>query len=45
MDHSIFVGDLAVDVTDQSLQDEFRRFFPSVRGAKVTRPRLAHPTG
>ena len=35
MDHSVFVGDLALDVTDQSLQEEFRQFFPSVRGAKV----------
>jgi len=35
MDHSIFVGDLAVDVTDLSLQEEFRKYFPSVRGAKV----------
>ena len=35
MDHSVFVGDLAPEVTDQSLQDEFRQFFPSVRGAKV----------
>jgi len=38
MDHSIFVGDLAVDVTDLSLQEEFRKYFPSVRGAKVIHP-------
>jgi RNA recognition motif-containing protein len=34
-DHSIFVGDLAPDVTDYLLQETFRANFPSVRGAKV----------
>ena len=34
-DHSIFVGDLAPDVTDLVLQETFRQFFPSVRSAKV----------
>eukprot|EP00250_Pteridium_aquilinum_P004001 c14255_g1_i1 orf=231-1595(+) len=34
-DHSIFVGDLAVDVTDYVLQETFRSRYPSVRGAKV----------
>ena len=34
-DHSIFVGDLAPEVTDLALQEAFRAFFPSVRSAKV----------
>ncbi|KAK9812059.1 hypothetical protein WJX73_001938 [Symbiochloris irregularis] len=34
-DHSVFVGDLAPDVTDYVLQESFRQFFPSVRSAKV----------
>lgn len=34
-DHSIFVGDLAPDVTDYMLQETFRVQYPSVRGAKV----------
>ncbi|KAL6223613.1 hypothetical protein ACLB2K_006996 [Fragaria x ananassa] len=34
-DHSIFVGDLAPDVTDFVLQETFRNTYPSVRGAKV----------
>lgn len=34
-DHSIFVGDLAPDVTDYLLQETFRVQYPSVRGAKV----------
>ncbi|XP_047324644.1 polyadenylate-binding protein RBP47B'-like [Impatiens glandulifera] len=34
-DHSIFVGDLAPDVTDYTLQETFRVQYPSVRGAKV----------
>ncbi|KAG9449496.1 hypothetical protein H6P81_009461 [Aristolochia fimbriata] len=34
-EHSIFVGDLAPDVTDYLLQETFRAQFPSVRGAKV----------
>ncbi|KAL7213652.1 hypothetical protein ACSBR2_016225 [Camellia fascicularis] len=32
---SIFVGDLAPDVTDYLLQETFRTQYPSVRGAKV----------
>lgn len=34
-DHSIFVGDLAPDVTDYLLQETFRVHYSSVRGAKV----------
>ncbi|KAK4492393.1 hypothetical protein RD792_003198 [Penstemon davidsonii] len=34
-EHSIFVGDLAPDVTDYLLQETFRGNYPSVRGAKV----------
>ncbi|KAF5471218.1 hypothetical protein F2P56_011671 [Juglans regia] len=34
-EHSIFVGDLAPDVTDYLLQETFRVQYPSVRGAKV----------
>ncbi|KAL5711009.1 Polyadenylate-binding protein rbp47b' [Ranunculus cassubicifolius] len=34
-EHSIFVGDLAPDVTDYVLQETFRIQYPSVRGAKV----------
>ncbi|KAF5938320.1 hypothetical protein HYC85_022579 [Camellia sinensis] len=34
-EHSIFVGDLAPDVTDYLLQETFRTQYPSVRGAKV----------
>ncbi|KAM7272634.1 hypothetical protein ACFE04_027297 [Oxalis oulophora] len=34
-EHSIFVGDLAPDVTDYLLQETFRLQYPSVRGAKV----------
>lgn len=34
-DHSIFVGDLAPDVTDELLFSTFSARFPSVRGAKA----------
>ncbi|KAK8630326.1 hypothetical protein V6N13_079124 [Hibiscus sabdariffa] len=34
-EHSIFVGDLAPDVTDYLLQETFRAHYQSVRGAKV----------
>ncbi|XP_078429753.1 polyadenylate-binding protein RBP47-like [Wolffia australiana] len=34
-DHSIFVGDLAPDVTDTLLQELFSAKYPSVKGAKV----------
>nr|KJB09397.1 hypothetical protein B456_001G139100 [Gossypium raimondii] len=35
LEHSIFVGDLAPDVTDYLLQETFRAHYQSVRGAKV----------
>ncbi|KAH9550627.1 hypothetical protein CY35_10G081200 [Sphagnum magellanicum] len=34
-DHSIFVGDLAPDVTDYNLQETFRSRYNTVKGAKV----------
>lgn len=34
-EHSIFVGDLAPDVSDYLLQETFRAHYPSVRTAKV----------
>ncbi|XP_065000934.1 polyadenylate-binding protein RBP47-like isoform X1 [Musa acuminata AAA Group] len=34
-DYSIFVGDLASDVTDVTLQETFASKYPSVKGAKV----------
>ncbi|XP_004486120.1 polyadenylate-binding protein RBP45-like [Cicer arietinum] len=39
-DHTIFVGDLAVDVTDYLLQETFRARYNSVKGAKVVIDRL-----
>ena len=36
VDFSCFVGDLAPDVTDYVLQEEFRRRYPSVRAAKAS---------
>ncbi|CAA0805788.1 Polyadenylate-binding protein RBP47B [Striga hermonthica] len=45
-EHSIFVGDLAPDVTDYLLQETFRVNYPSVRGAKVvTDPNTGRPKG
>ncbi|KAG8097059.1 hypothetical protein GUJ93_ZPchr0013g37867 [Zizania palustris] len=45
-DHSIFVGDLAPDVTDYLLQETFRVNYPSVKGAKVvTDPNTGRPKG
>ncbi|XP_010276064.1 PREDICTED: polyadenylate-binding protein RBP45 isoform X1 [Nelumbo nucifera] len=38
-DFPIFVGDLAVDVTDYMLQETFRSHYPSVKGAKVVTDR------
>lgn len=39
-DYTIFVGDLAADVTDYLLQETFRARFNSVKGAKVVIDRL-----
>ncbi|GJZ09904.1 polyadenylate-binding protein RBP47B' [Tanacetum coccineum] len=45
-EHSIFVGDLAPDVTDSLLQETFRTQYPSVRGAKVvTDPNTSRSKG
>jgi RNA recognition motif-containing protein len=38
-DHTIFVGDLAADVTDYTLQETFRAVYHSVKGAKVVTDR------
>ncbi len=35
VDFAVFVGDLAPDVTDYVLQENFRKYFNSVRSAKV----------
>lgn len=43
-DYTIFVGDLAADVTDYMLQETFRSRFPSVKGAKVVIDRLTGRT-
>ncbi|KAJ1405593.1 RNA-binding domain superfamily [Sesbania bispinosa] len=43
-DYTIFVGDLAADVTDYLLQETFRTRFPSVKGAKVVIDRLTGRT-
>ncbi|KAK6283581.1 hypothetical protein POUND7_002533 [Theobroma cacao] len=43
-DFTIFVGDLAADVTDYMLQETFRARFPSVKGAKVVIDRLTGRT-
>lgn len=43
-DHTIFVGDLASDVTDYMLQETFRARFSSVKGAKVVIDRLTGRT-
>lgn len=34
-EHTLFVGDLAADVSDIMLQEAFRAHYPSVKGAKV----------
>lgn len=38
-DYTIFVGDLASDVTDYLLQETFKTRYPSVRGAKIVTDR------
>ncbi|KAI3495204.1 hypothetical protein L1887_37434 [Cichorium endivia] len=43
-DYTIFVGDLAADVTDYTLQETFRAHYPSVKGAKVVTDRLTGRT-
>ncbi|KAI4298673.1 hypothetical protein L6164_032205 [Bauhinia variegata] len=43
-DYTIFVGDLAADVTDYMLQDTFRSRYPSIKGAKVVIDRLTGRT-
>lgn len=40
-DFTIFVGDLASDVTDYMLQETFRAHYPSVKGAKVVTDKLS----
>ncbi|GER44937.1 polyadenylate-binding protein RBP45 [Striga asiatica] len=45
-EYTIFVGDLAADVTDYMLQEAFRANYPSVKGAKVVTDRITgHPKG
>jgi RNA recognition motif-containing protein len=39
-DYTIFVGDLAADVTDYTLQETFRVHYPSVKGAKVVTDKM-----
>lgn len=39
-DFTIFVGDLASDVTDYILQETFRSHYPSVRGAKIVTDKI-----
>ncbi|CAH9082312.1 unnamed protein product [Cuscuta europaea] len=43
-EHTIFVGDLAADVTDYILQETFRVNYPSVKGAKVVTDRATGRT-
>lgn len=43
-DFTIFVGDLAADVTDYMLQETFRVNYPSVKGAKVVTDRVTGRT-
>ncbi|XP_022753140.1 polyadenylate-binding protein RBP45C-like isoform X1 [Durio zibethinus] len=38
-DYTIFVGDLAADVSDYMLQETFKAVYPSVKGAKVVTDR------
>jgi hypothetical protein len=37
-EHSLFVGDLAPEVTDVALLSAFAAYFPSAHGAKVRAP-------
>ncbi|KAK6917310.1 RNA recognition motif domain, partial [Dillenia turbinata] len=43
-DYTIFVGDLAADVTDYLLQETFRANYPSIKGAKVVTDRVTGRT-
>ncbi|XP_071689702.1 polyadenylate-binding protein RBP45-like [Rutidosis leptorrhynchoides] len=43
-DYTIFVGDLAADVTDYTLQETFRAHYPSVKSAKVVTDRMTGRT-
>ncbi|XP_059624111.1 polyadenylate-binding protein RBP45-like [Cornus florida] len=43
-DFTIFVGDLAADVTDYMLQETFRAHYPSVKGAKVVTDKMTGRT-
>ncbi|KAK3188358.1 hypothetical protein Dsin_027919 [Dipteronia sinensis] len=43
-DFTVFVGDLAPDVTDYMLQETFRARYPTVKGAKVVIDRLTGRT-
>ncbi|XP_030971258.1 polyadenylate-binding protein RBP45B-like isoform X1 [Quercus lobata] len=43
-DFTIFVGDLAPDVTDYMLQETFRARYPTVKGAKVVIDRVTSRT-
>ncbi|KAG6416503.1 hypothetical protein SASPL_123933 [Salvia splendens] len=42
--YTVFVGDLAADVTDYMLQETFRAIYPSLRGAKVVTDRVTGRT-
>jgi RNA recognition motif-containing protein len=45
-EYSVFVGDLSSDVTDYTLQEFFRQFYPSVKAARVvTDPITGRPKG
>ncbi|PKA51773.1 Polyadenylate-binding protein RBP45 [Apostasia shenzhenica] len=39
-DFTIFVGDLASDITENMLEEAFRSHYPSVRGAKIVTDRI-----
>lgn len=41
-DYTVFVGDLAPDVTDYMLQEAFKNNYPSVKGAKVVTDKLTN---
>ncbi|KAK1440057.1 hypothetical protein QVD17_05882 [Tagetes erecta] len=43
-DYTIFVGDLAADVSDYVLQETFKTVYPSVKGAKVVTDRATGRT-